>query len=83
LVADVFIILYSHGRAKPLGMLGAGDKKSLLTSTTALRAVELCWVHSDGLSSRPEVALEWHAQCAPRSTEAAVLSLRLLCGTTP
>ena len=28
-------------------MLGAGDKKSLLTSTTALRAVELCWAHSD------------------------------------
>jgi hypothetical protein len=47
LVANVFIILYSHSRARPLGMLGAGDKKSLLTSTTALRAVELCWVHSD------------------------------------
>lgn len=47
LVADVFIILYSHSRARPLGMLGAGDKKSPLTSTTALRAVELCWVHSD------------------------------------
>ncbi|XP_021941856.1 uncharacterized protein LOC110840872 isoform X2 [Zootermopsis nevadensis] len=41
----------SHGRARPLGILGAGDKKSPLTSTTALRAVELCWVHSDSLSS--------------------------------
>jgi hypothetical protein len=28
-------------------MLEAGDKKSLLTSTTALRAVELCWAHSN------------------------------------
>ena len=37
----------SYGRVEPQGMLGAGDKKSLLTSTTALRAVERCWAHSD------------------------------------
>jgi hypothetical protein len=36
-----------YGRVRPQGMLGAGDKKSLLTSTTALRTVELCWAHSN------------------------------------